>query len=125
MRGWRPDINGAPWDFTSSAFSYAPVRKSDLSLLYVWLQQPHIVQWWQTPSKSTYLANACEDLANPHWTGFVVRGDIAALGYIQTWRQGLSDDPWWPCERRGMVSIDLFIVTEDLCNKGLGTQILT
>ena len=24
-----------------------------------------------------------------------------------------------------MVSIDLFIVTEDLCNKGLGTQILT
>lgn len=118
-------MTGKPWDLADTQYSYIPVTESDLLRIYGWIKRPHIFEWWGKPTWEDYAEGKREDFISPCWNGYVVYQASSPLCYIQSWRQGLDQDPWWPGERKGMVNVDLFIVEETLCNKGLGAAILS
>ncbi len=117
-------MSGPLWNFEGSRFSYVPIAADDLDQLYAWLKRPHVAEWWDIDPKAEFLRDKQQQIMGDVWNGFVVHKQLKPVCYIETWRQGLSDEPWWPGERHGMVSVDMFIIDPADLYRGLGSKIL-
>jgi RimJ/RimL family protein N-acetyltransferase len=107
--------------------SFRPLTRADLPLLHEWLTRPHVAQWW-TPTPS--LREVEEDfgpLVDEQSTTrpYVVWGDGAPIGYIQSYVAMGSGEGWWENERDpGVRGIDQFLAHPDQLGRGIGTAMV-
>lgn len=110
-----------------SAIAFRPLLSRDLDMLHDWLTRPHIAEWWEpTPS----LAEVEEEF-RPLTSGqsttqpYVVLGDGAPIGYIQSYVALGAGDGWWPDEHDpGVRGIDQFLAHPEQLGRGLGTAMV-
>ncbi len=110
--------------------SFRPVARADLALLRVWLEQPHIRQWWGDPDAELgQIRDMVEgrDSTRP----YLICVDGRPVGYIQLWVLGdhqneewIRDNSWLIEFPADTVGIDLSIGEADLLSKGIGSAAL-
>ncbi len=110
------------------SLSFEPLKPDDLPLLYAWLQEPHIREFYHTKNIPDWDEMRAEYLQrlNPDWPTrcFLIFSAKATLGYIQAYR--VADYPEYANmigEDRG-ISLDLFIGDAASIGNGWGRLIL-
>jgi aminoglycoside 6'-N-acetyltransferase len=106
---------------------FTPLTRDDLPLLLVWLQKPHVAEWWRD-------LQTMEQLEADHLPAiegrepsydYVVVLDGRPVGMIQTYL--VSDFPEWEeilHVGEGVAGVDLLIGDEDAIGRGLGPEVL-
>jgi RimJ/RimL family protein N-acetyltransferase len=99
----------------------------DLPLLYQWLSRPHVAEWWGPPRSLAEVEQEYGPLINDQSTTrpYVVLGDGAPIGYIQSYVAMGSGEGWWPDEENpGVRGIDQFLAHPEQLGRGLGTTMV-
>jgi aminoglycoside 6'-N-acetyltransferase Ib len=107
--------------------SFRPLTLADLPLLHQWLHRPHVAEWWdRAPSLEEVERDFGPMIGDQSTTRpFIVLGDGAPIGYIQSYVAISSGGGWWPDERDpGVRGIDQFLAHADQLGQGLGTIIV-
>jgi AacA4 family aminoglycoside N(6')-acetyltransferase len=106
---------------------FRPLTQADLPLLHEWLNRPHVAEWW---SPMPTLAEVEEEFGpllghQSPTRPYVVLGDGAPIGYIQSYVAMDSGDGWWEDEDDpGVRGIDQFLAHAEQLGQGLGTRIV-
>jgi RimJ/RimL family protein N-acetyltransferase len=106
------------------AVSFRPLTQADLPLLHEWLGRPHIAEWWSpTPTLAEVEEEFGPLLGDRSTTRpYVVLGDGAPIGYIQSYLAMDSGEGWWEEEEDpGVRGIDQFLAYAEQLGHGLGT----
>jgi AacA4 family aminoglycoside N(6')-acetyltransferase len=105
-----------------------PMLETDLPLLHVWLNRPHLVEWWGGEQPSL-------DEVRAHHLPYV-RGELPVLPYVgllngepfayaQSYVAMGWGDGWWEDETDpGVRGIDQGIGVPELLGRGLGTLLV-
>jgi RimJ/RimL family protein N-acetyltransferase len=99
----------------------------DLPLLDQWLTRPHVAEWWGPPLSLAQVEQEFGPLLSNESTTrpYVVLGDGAPIGYIQSYVAMGSGEGWWPDERDpGVRGIDQFLAHPEQLGRGLGTAMV-
>jgi aminoglycoside 6'-N-acetyltransferase len=106
---------------------FTPLTHDDLVQLHVWLQRPHVAQWWR--DLDTYEKVVADHLpalegreATDH---YLIVVDGRPVGMIQAYL--VADHPEWEAIVEvgpGVAGVDLFIGEEDEIGRGLGPEVL-
>ncbi len=103
--------------------TFKPLKESDFQLIYTWIQQPHIKQWWSDPEEwDQFVAKYQQKITSEYRGCFIILSDTTPIGYIQWYNA--NKFPEWPHEPEGTYGMDLFIGNPDFLGKGLGTEIV-
>lgn len=110
-------------------FEFRLLTESDLPLLTLWLNRPHLQQWWRKGKVSLdevqkkYLPRIMgKDAAIP----FLACLDSANIGYIQYYWVSEGSADWWPDNPgSGVIGIDQFLADENHLNRGIGTAMVS
>lgn len=111
----------------SNTFTFKPVTKADLPLLFEWFAQPYIEKLWKEPKEyATFEAKYLKDIASKRiipFIGYIQDEPVAFIQYHHTDEidRGLAPEANIPVDS---VGIDLFIGNPDYLNKGYGTKLL-
>jgi RimJ/RimL family protein N-acetyltransferase len=108
--------------------SFRPLRLSDLPLLHQWILRPHVAEWWDRPASLAEIEEEYGPLVGGHSTTrpYIVLGNDAPIGFIQSYVAMGSSDGWWPDERDpGVRGIDQFLAHPEQLGRGLGTAMVT
>jgi len=108
-------------------FTFKPLEKNDIDLLYQWFKQPHVAQWWPAESVLDYESvkqKYCSKIGSDSQSAFIVYLNDRPIGYIQSYNATKVGGGWWPDEPEGTYGIDQFIGEPDCINKGLGTEMI-
>lgn len=106
------------------------MTEHDLPMLHVWLNRPHIVEWWggegERPSLDDvyehYLPRVLEEEAV---TPYIAMLGEEPIGYAQSYIAIGSGGGWWPDETDpGVRGIDQSLANPAQLGKGLGTQLV-
>lgn len=111
----------------SPSITFRPLALADLPLFHQWLVRPHVAEWWvPTPSPAEV-----EEEFGPLISGqsttrpYVVLGDGAPIGYIQSYVAKDSGEGWWPDEQDpGVRGIDQFLAHAEQLGRGIGTAMV-
>jgi RimJ/RimL family protein N-acetyltransferase len=103
--------------------TFRPLQEADLPLLWRWLQQPHVAQWYTSGStfdeiKTKYLAYINESKPTH---AFVAMLDGTDIGYLQCYR--LDDYPDYKkiiAIEDNACGIDMFIGNKAYIHQGIG-----
>jgi aminoglycoside 6'-N-acetyltransferase-1b len=109
-------------------FEFKPLMEADLQLLFEWLNQPHVIEWWNghtslTEIRDKYLprlsSTSCVRPYLAHLNGVPV-------GFIQSYVvMAQQASGWWPHETDpGAVGIDQFLGDAENLGKGMGTAMV-
>ena len=104
------------------------MREDDLGVLHKWLNEPHVVEWWQGERPS--LEEVREHyrprvLAQQNVTPYIGLLDGRPFAYAQSYVALNSGDGWWEEETDpGVRGIDQSIGDPALLGGGLGTQLV-
>jgi RimJ/RimL family protein N-acetyltransferase len=104
--------------------SFRPLAQADLPLLHEWLHRPHVAEWWSQPPTLAGVEEEFGPLLGGQSTTrpYVVLGDGAPIGYIQSYVAMASGDGWWEDEQDpGVRGIDQFLAHSGQLGRGLGT----
>jgi len=107
--------------------SFRPLTPADLPLMREWLSRPHVAEWWGPPPTIAQVEREFGPLTSDDSTtrAYVVLGDGAPIGYIQSYVAAGSGDGWWPDERDpGARGIDQFLAHPEQLGRGLGTAVV-
>lgn len=115
--------------YSPELITFKKLQSSDLSLLHIWLNEPHVHEWYDKDKQNTY-----EDIKKRYGPKinreqptdcYLVLYKKEQVGYIQTYK--VND---WPefgdyvgCDD-GTASIDLFIGEKTFLGKGFGSLML-
>ncbi len=124
MREWR---HRAATNEAAVNVTFRPLSLADLSLLHDWLTRPHVAEWWGPPPSLTEVEQEFAPLVGERSTTrpYIVLGDGAPIGYIQSYVAMGSGDGWWPDEwDPGVRGIDQFLAHADQLGHGLGTEMV-
>lgn len=110
-------------------FTFKPLDFSDLALMHVWFNKPHVERWY-SKRKWTYVQ--LENKLTPYITGqnhirgFVVMYNKKPLGYIQYYPayRFLKKDYGLKQRIHKTAGIDLFIGEEAFLGKGISKKML-
>jgi aminoglycoside 6'-N-acetyltransferase len=91
--------------------SFRTLENSDFQILFAWLQEPHVMEWWDDGDDTI-------EKVKSHYTSdmdtvfrFILQSDSGnPVGYFQFY-----------IEQDGVIGIDQFIGDSSLLNKGIGT----
>jgi aminoglycoside 6'-N-acetyltransferase len=106
---------------------FEPLTRDDLPQLLVWLQKPHVAEWWrdlQTMEQVEADHLPAIDRAEPSYH-YVIVVDDRPVGMIQQYL--VSDFPEWEeilHVGEGVAGVDLLIGDEDAVGRGLGPEVL-
>lgn len=106
------------------------LTEDDLPMLHMWLNRPHIVEWWGGEEGRPSLAEVHEhylpgNLAEEGVTPYIAMVDEEPIGYAQSYVALGSGDGWWENETDpGVRGIDQSLANSDQLNKGLGTLLV-
>lgn len=107
--------------------SFRALEMEDLRLLHLWLQRPHVRQWWR--ERQTY--EELVDAYSPAIEGgdptdlYLVLLDGREIGFIETY--SVADYPEYASligRGEGTAGVDLFIADSALTGQGLGSEVL-
>ena len=97
-------------------------------MLHEWLTRPHVAEWWGGPSSLAELEEEYAPLTAEGRSAdraYVVLGDGAPIGFIQSYVAMNSGDGWWPDERDpGVRGIDQFLANAEQLGRGIGTAMV-
>jgi aminoglycoside 6'-N-acetyltransferase len=105
---------------------FDPLREEDLPILFGWLQQPHVREFYQreVPVWDEIRAQHLKALATGSPTRRFVISVDHPIGFIQAWR--IADSPVYtaPWGVSAGISLDLLIGEPDFVGRGWGRLIL-
>jgi RimJ/RimL family protein N-acetyltransferase len=107
--------------------SFRPLTLTDLTLLHQWLGRPHVAEWWNGAPSLAEVEEEYGPLASHQSTTrpYVVLGDGAPIGFIQSYVAMGSGDGWWPDEADpGVRGIDQFLADPEQLGRGLGSAMV-
>jgi RimJ/RimL family protein N-acetyltransferase len=107
--------------------SFRPLTLTQLPLLHEWLARPHVAEWWGPPPSLTAVEQEFGPLTSDQSTTrpYIVIGDGAPIGYIQSYVAMGSGDGWWPNEKDpGVRGVDQFLAHSEQLGRGLGTAMV-
>jgi RimJ/RimL family protein N-acetyltransferase len=107
--------------------TFRPLTPADFPLLHQWLQRPHVAQWWApTPSLAEVEEEFVPLIRDDSTTrSYIVLGDGASIGYIQSYVAMGSGEGWWPDEQDpGVRGIDQFLAHPGQLGRGIGTAMV-
>ena len=107
--------------------TFRPLGPADLALLHEWLGRPHVAEWWvPTPSPAELELEFGPVIRNESTTqAYIVLGDGAPIGYIQSYVAMGSGEGWWPDEQDpGVRGIDQFLAHSEQLGRGVGTAMV-
>lgn len=104
---------------------FKPLTISDLDLLCIWFEKPHVLEWWNdhlTPEhiKEKYRIRIDDDVVCP----YIAYMDNKPIGFIQYYWASKVGEGWWLDEDANTVGLDQFIGEENYINKGFGTLMM-
>jgi aminoglycoside 6'-N-acetyltransferase len=103
-------------------YRFRPVVAEDLPMLGVWLERPHVAEWWDDVDDK--LAEIREAMAHPSTQPFIVELDGRPTGYIQCYDPHLEADHPYRDQPRGTLGIDQFIGEPELVGIGHGSRLI-
>jgi RimJ/RimL family protein N-acetyltransferase len=104
--------------------TFRPLATADLPLLHEWLGRPHVAEWWAPTPSLAEVEQEFRPLIGDQSTTrpYIVLGDGAPIGYIQSYIAMGSGDGWWPDEQDpGVRGIDQFLAHPARLGRGIGT----
>lgn len=111
-----------------ASISLRLMTEQDLPMLHVWLNRPHIVEWWggERPSleevRAHYLPRVLLDEQVTPYIGMI---DNKPFAYAQSYVALGAGDGWWEDETDpGVRGIDQSIADPELLGLGLGTKLV-
>jgi AacA4 family aminoglycoside N(6')-acetyltransferase len=114
----------------SSAISLRPMEEDDLSLLHLWLQRSHVIEWWGGEDARLDFDQVREKylprLKNPEpVTSYIAMLDGTPIGYAQSYIALGCGEGWWEDETDpGVRGIDLFLSEGNQLSQGIGTKLV-
>jgi RimJ/RimL family protein N-acetyltransferase len=104
---------------STAAFDFRPLAEADLPMLHLWLQRPHVAEWWG-PAES--VDELREDfLCGGSTRAFIAHLGVEPVGFVQSYVVMGSGDGWWEDETDpGARGIDQFLAHVDGLGRGLG-----
>lgn len=109
------------------AVTFRPLATADLLLLHEWLGRPHVAEWWAPTPSLAEVEQEFRPLIGDQSTTrpYIVLGDGAPIGYIQSYIAMGSGDGWWPDEHDpGVRGIDQFLAHPAQLGRGVGTAMV-
>jgi aminoglycoside 6'-N-acetyltransferase len=103
-------------------YGFRPVVADDLPMLGVWLERPHVAEWWDDVDDK--LAEIREALTDPATQPFIVELDGRPIGYIQCYDPHLEEDHPYRDQPKGTLGIDQFIGEPELVGVGHGSRLV-
>src|SRR5258708_5300557 len=111
------------------AIAFRPVLPEDVPLIFMWYQEPHVIEWYSFDEPKTLEATAAKfaDIfsGKDPVSAFLMLTDGAPIGYIQAYQIGDHDEYAKALQvHPNAVGVDLFIGEPDYVHRGLGSRIL-
>jgi len=122
------------------SIAFKPLKIEHIHLLYKWMQQPHVHQWWG--EGRSWSLSEIKEKYKPYTHGykiqqgiktpihpFIIEFEKRPIGFIQFYRvsdfprDGFSVENVWQ-EDKSLAAIDFYIGERDCIGIGLGTQAL-
>lgn len=107
--------------FSAGLYDFRPITHDDITMISVWLHEPHVREWWGNPRAERNLIRSGID--QPGTEGLVVSLNFVPFAYVQIWEPQLlslfNDQP------PGTRAIDTFIGVPDMVGKGHGSAIVS
>ena len=103
--------------------SFEPVAERHLPMLFAWLSEPHVRQWWGDPDVELGLIR--EGCATGEVDGFIFHLSGEPAGYIQSWIPSQYDEePWARDLSSDTPGVDIFIGPPEMTGKGVAALAL-
>jgi aminoglycoside 6'-N-acetyltransferase len=103
-------------------YAFRPVVAEDLPMLGVWLERPHVAEWWDDVDDK--LAEIREAMADPATQPFIIELDGRPIGYIQCYDPHLEEGHPYRDQPKGTLGIDQFIGEPELVGIGHGSRLI-
>ncbi|MEO8090349.1 MAG: GNAT family N-acetyltransferase [Gemmatimonadales bacterium] len=110
-----------------SSITFRPLGGADLPMLREWLARPHVAEWWSPTPSLGKVEQEFKPLISGESTtrAYLVLGDGAPIGYIQSYVAKDSGGGWWPSEQDpGVRGIDQFLAHPEQLGRGVGTAMV-
>ncbi len=112
----------------SSPVTLRLMTAQDLPMLHVWLNRPHIVEWWggdRPTLADVYKKYTPRVLAKENVTPYIVMLGQVPVAYAQSYIALGSGGGWWEDETDpGVRGIDQSIADPELLGMGVGTRLV-
>lgn len=101
------------------------LSESNISLLYSWLNKPHVREHWHEESITLNQIREKYEKRIESKSDFpyIIEVDGRPIGYIQSYYAPEVGEGWWENEPKGTWGLDMYIGEEDALGKGLGSEI--
>lgn len=121
-----------------SHITFTPLQPDHFSLLFKWLETPHVKQWWD--KDIAWTLERVEEKYTPYTQGykplngvskpmhaFIIEADSKPIGYIQYYNRHdfLPEGYHKDVLPDSLAAIDIYIGEPDAIGKGLGSYIIT
>ena len=103
-------------------YGFRPVTEGDLPMLGVWLERPHVAEWWD--DNDDKLADIRAAMAESSRQPFIVELDGRPIGYIQCYDPHAEEDHPYRDQPKGTLGIDQFIGEPELVGIGHGSRLI-
>jgi aminoglycoside 6'-N-acetyltransferase len=103
-------------------YEFRPVVAEDLPMLDLWLERPHVAEWWD--DEEDKLAEIRAAMADPSTKPFVIELDGRPIGYIQSYDPHLEEGHPYRDQPKGTLGIDQFIGEPELVGVGHGSRLI-
>ncbi|MDQ3076451.1 MAG: acetyltransferase [bacterium] len=110
-----------------SLITFRRLQKSDLNLMFIWLNEAHVHKWWgQDGTSQEEITEQYIQVINGKepTRGFIISYNEKPIGYIQTYT--INDYPEYveQLDLKDLAGMDIFIGDKDFTGKGLGAKII-
>lgn len=103
------------------AYTFRPMTTADLPLIWRWLGEAHVRDWWGDPDEQFALVGG--DLNEPAMDQFIVLAGDRPFGYLQCYRLTAWNTGFGP-QPEGTRGIDQFIGESDMIARGHGSTFI-
>jgi aminoglycoside 6'-N-acetyltransferase len=103
-------------------YSFRPVGHDDLPMLAVWLDRPHVAEWWD--DKDDKVGEIRAAMTDPATHPYIVELEGRPIGYIQCYDPHLEEDHPYRDQPKGTLGIDQFIGEPELVGIGHGSRLI-
>src|ERR1043166_4782278 len=112
----------------SPSFEFKPMTESDLPLFHVWLNRPHVAEWWDERTGLQDVREMYLPLLNSKSSVqcYFAQLNEAPVGFIQSYNVvAQQSSGWWLDETDpNAIGIDQFLADAENLGKGMGTEMV-
>jgi len=117
-------LNADMVDTINMHITFKKLTENDIPLLYTWLEEPHVRQWWPTPKQDEVIEHFLARIRSKDTFGYMVYANDISIGYIQYYYIDRAQEKtglWLPELPETTVGTDQFIGDLHYIGKGYGT----